>query len=71
MYSCGCGGRYGEPLSEEVKDFPTIVLMATCLGFVFGGLLGSRHAGDKFIALNQHAKFSSTMQAQVHTHVRI
>lgn len=57
--------RYGEPLSEEVKDLPVIVFVATCVGFAFGGMLGSRHAGDKFIALNHHAKFTSTMQAQV------
>ena len=57
--------RYGEPLSEEVKDFPTTVLAASCVGFAFGGMIGARHAGDKFIAMNHHSKFSSTMQAQV------
>lgn len=57
--------RYGEPLPEEVKDFPLTVFLATCVGFMFGGLIGSRHTGDKFIAMNHHSKFSSTMQAQV------
>ena len=57
--------RYGEPLYEEVKEFPTIVSMGTFVGFMFGGMIGTRHAGDKFIAMNHHSKFTSTMQAQV------
>ena len=57
--------RYGEPLYEEVKDFPTVVFVGTIVGFMFGGMIGSRHAGDKFIAMNHHSKFTSTMQAQV------
>ena len=59
--------RHGEPLYEEVKDFPVMVVMGTFVGFMFGGMIGSRNAGDKFIAMNHHSKFTSTMQAQVCT----
>ena len=42
------------------------MLTASVVGFLFGGMIGSRHAGDKYIAINHHSKFTSTMQAQVH-----
>lgn len=45
------------------------MVIATCVGFMFGGMLGSRFAADKFIAMNHHSKFSSTMQAQVCTYI--
>ena len=59
--------RYGEDLPEELRDFPTTVLLASFTGFLFGGMIGARHAGDKFIALNHSSKFTSVMQAQVST----
>ncbi len=65
MFHMQTVARYGEPLYEEVKDFPSVVFMGTVVGFMFGGMIGSRHAGDKFIAMNHHSKFTSTMQAQV------
>ena len=57
--------RYGDDLPEELRDFSTTVLVATFAGFFFGGMIGARHAGDKFIALNHSSKFTSVMQAQV------
>ena len=57
--------RYGDDLPEELRDFRTTVLVATFAGFFFGGMIGARHAGDKFIALNHSSKFTSVMQAQV------
>ena len=50
---------------EEVREFQVTVLVCTLTGFLFGGLVGARYAGDKFVAISHSAKFSSTMQAQV------
>ena len=50
---------------EEVREFQATVLVATLTGFLLGGLVGARYAGDKFVTINQSSKFSSTMQAQV------
>ena len=50
---------------EEVREFQITVLLATLTGFLLGGLVGARYAGDKFVRISQSAKFSSTMQAQV------
>ena len=50
---------------EEVREFQVTVLVATLTGFLLGGLVGARYAGDKFVAISHSAKFSSTMQAQV------
>ena len=52
---------------EEVREFQTTVLVATLTGFLLGGLVGARYAGDKFVAISHSSKFSSTMQAQVCT----
>ena len=57
--------RYGDELPEELNDFTTTVCAATMVGFLFGGMIGARHAGDKYIAMNHSAKFTSVMQAQV------
>ena len=46
-------------------DVSTTMLIASLTGFLFGGLLGARHAGDKYILMNHSAKYTSTMQAQV------
>ena len=51
---------------EEVREFQVTVLVATFTGFLLGGLVGARYAGDKFVAISHSAKFSSTMQAQVY-----
>ena len=50
---------------EEVREFQATVLVATLTGFLLGGLVGARYAGDKFVRISQSSKFSSTMQAQV------
>ena len=63
-----CPFRYGDELPEELNDFTTTVCVATVVGFVFGGMIGARHAGDKYIALNHSTKFTSVMQAQVSMH---
>ena len=39
--------------------------VASVFGFMFGGMIGARHAGDKYITLNHSSKFTSVMQAQV------
>ena len=52
---------------EEVREFQATVLVATLTGFLLGGLVGARYAGDKFVAISHSSKFSSTMQAQVCT----
>ena len=51
---------------EEVREFQVTVLVATFTGFLLGGLVGARYAGDKFVSISHSAKFSSTMQAQVY-----
>ena len=51
---------------DEVREFQATVLLATLTGFLLGGLVGARYAGDKFVRISQSAKFSSTMQAQVY-----
>lgn len=53
---------------EEVREFQVTVLVATFTGFLLGGLVGARYAGDKFVAISHSAKFSSTMQAQRELH---
>lgn len=50
---------------EEVREFQVTVLVSTLTGFLLGGLVGARYAGDKFVAISHSSKFSSTMQAQV------
>ena len=52
-------------MPEEVREFQVTVLVASVTGFLLGGLVGARYAGDKFVTINQSAKFSSLMQAQV------
>ena len=39
--------------------------VAAVCGLFFGGMIGARHAGDKYITLNHSSKFTSVMQAQV------
>ena len=56
---------YGDEFPDEVKEFYTTVCVASAFGFMFGGMIGARHAGDKYIALNHSSKFTSVMQAQV------
>ena len=51
---------------EEVREFQVTVLVATLTGFLLGGMVGARYAGDKFVSISHSAKFSSTMQAQVY-----
>ena len=59
-------GRPGDDVVlEEVREFQVTVLVCTLTGFLLGGLVGARYAGDKFVAISHSAKFSSTMQAQV------
>ena len=55
---------------EEVREFQATVLVATLTGFLLGGLVGARYAGDKFVKISHSAKFSSTMQAQVRMKAR-
>ena len=57
--------RYGDSPPEEVKELSATVLVASVTGFLFGGMIGARHAGDKYIALNHNTKYASAMQAQV------
>ena len=66
MCVCVCVCRPGDDVVlEEVWEFQVTVLVATLTGFLLGGLVGARYAGDKFVAISHSAKFSSTMQAQV------
>lgn len=58
--------RYGDELPDEMKEFTTTVCIASLVGFMFGGMIGARHAGDKYIAMNHSTKFTSVMQAQVY-----
>ncbi|CAI7995257.1 Complex I assembly factor TIMMDC1, mitochondrial [Geodia barretti] len=61
--------RPGEQfMLEEVREFQATVLVATLTGFLLGGLVGARYAGDKFVRISQSSKFSSTMQAQRELH---
>ncbi len=58
--------REGESLHEGIDYLPLTVFIATCLGFFYGGKIGSRQAKEKYMAMNHNTKFSSSMQAQVH-----
>ena len=60
--------RYGDEIPSELKDFSTTVCVVSMFGFLFGGMIGARHAGDKYITLNHSSKFTSVMQAQVGWH---
>lgn len=60
--------RYGDSPPEEVKELSATVLVASVTGFLFGGMIGARHAGDKYIALNHNTKYASAMQAQRELH---
>ena len=65
LFMC-CIHRPGDDIVlEEVREFQVTVILATVTGFLLGGLVGARYAGDKFVAISHSAKFSSTMQAQV------
>ena len=57
--------RPGEAPPNELVELANAILAASFGGFLFGGFVGARHAGDRFILMNSNAKFSSTMQAQV------
>ena len=57
--------RYGEDVPDELKQVSVAVLVASVTGFIFGGLIGARHAGDKYILMNHSTKYASPMQAQV------
>ncbi len=59
--------RHGDQLPEELTNVTTTVLVASITGFLFGGMIGARHAADKYILMNHGSKFTSTMQAQVST----
>ena len=57
--------RTGDPIPDELREWPPTVLLATVTGFIFGGFLGARWAGDKYILLNHNTKYVHKMQAQV------
>ena len=57
--------RDGEQVPEELQYVSAAVLAGSFVGFLFGGMIGARQAGDKYILLNHSTKFSSSMQAQV------
>lgn len=56
---------HGAPTPHELQGWPTTVLTASTLGFLFGGFIGARWAGDKYIAMNHNTKYPHAMQAQV------
>ncbi|KAL5515959.1 hypothetical protein EMCRGX_G001213 [Ephydatia muelleri] len=60
--------RPGEVPPNELVELANAILAASFGGFLFGGFIGARHAGDRFILMNSNAKFSSTMQAQRQLH---
>ena len=60
--------RPGEAPPNELVELANAILAASFGGFLFGGFVGARHAGDRFILMNSNAKFSSTMQAQRQLH---
>ncbi len=57
--------RPRENVAPEVKELTLTIFVASVAGFMFGGMIGARHAGDRFIAHNHASKFTSVMQAQV------
>ena len=66
-HTAGISLRYGNGVPDEFQDCTTSVLVASTVGFVAGGFYGARMAADDFIAVNQFSKFTSPMQAQVHS----
>ncbi len=61
--ACLC--RPGDDLAPELKELSLTIFIASVAGFLFGGMIGARHSGDKFITHNHASKFTSVMQAQV------
>ncbi len=57
--------RPGDDLAPELKELSLTIFIASVAGFLFGGMIGARHSGDKFITHNHASKFTSVMQAQV------
>ena len=57
--------RYGDPLSEQGKEWVTTVLAASVFGFIFAGYIGAKRSGEKYIVMNHNTKYPHAMQAQV------
>ena len=55
----------GESQPEQVQEWIYTTSIATFVGFVAGGMYGTRVTADRFIASNQFGKFPSKMHAQV------
>jgi hypothetical protein len=60
--------RPGAPLPDELQEWPRVVFLGSVIGFVFGGLMGARLAGDKYIAMNHNTKYPHPMQAHRELH---
>ena len=60
-----CVCRPGEPIPEEFKEWSTTVFVASTVGFLFGGMIGARWSGDKYIMMNHFTKYAHPMQAHV------
>ncbi|XP_064399943.1 complex I assembly factor TIMMDC1, mitochondrial-like [Halichondria panicea] len=58
----------GDDLAPELKELSLTIFIASVAGFLFGGMIGARHSGDKFITHNHASKFTSVMQAQRQLH---
>lgn len=56
---------YGSRPPEELEAWSSTVFIATAFGFLFGGLIGARRSGDKYIAMNHNTKYQHPMQAHV------
>ena len=55
----------GESIPDELKEWPPTVLVSTLAGFLFGGMIGARWSGDKYMMMNHFTKYAHPMQAQV------
>ncbi|XP_011403934.1 PREDICTED: complex I assembly factor TIMMDC1, mitochondrial-like [Amphimedon queenslandica] len=53
---------------EEIEAWSNAVFVATAFGFLFGGLIGARHSGDKYIAMNHNTKYQHPIQAHREMH---
>lgn len=59
---------YGSRPPEELEAWSSTVFIATAFGFLFGGLIGARRSGDKYIAMNHNTKYQHPMQAHREMH---
>eukprot|EP00118_Oscarella_pearsei_P019966 m.214983 g.214983 ORF g.214983 m.214983 type:complete len:265 (+) comp39821_c1_seq29:1761-2555(+) len=60
--------RDGEEVAEELQLWPVMTFAGSCVGFLFGGLMGARYAADEHVKMNKTTLYPNQMQAQRELH---